>query len=213
VEALEAKQPLSGLAAAAPASHQVTADHISHKPNHGYLVYRITNPNRFNNHIVFPLTPVLVQGPQPVPGQVYNLLYLTVRNGTAKTFDASSGFRVKLSGQPGSFPILTGDQQWTPGQWFAFYVLTKKYYPIQNPVTGGFIFDLGNARSVAIPGPSAIFLRLKYNPATFERTLNTIAAAGQGVQGGAGFKFGLPITNFYEFLSAKTRRSDFGGYF
>jgi hypothetical protein len=213
VEALEAKQPLSAAAVTAPDSGQVTAAQISHVPNHGYLVYRITNPNIHNNHIVFPVTPVLVQGPQPVPGEVYNLLFITVRNGTAKTFDASSGFRVKISGQSGSFPVMTGNQQWLPGQWFGFYVLTKKYYPLQNPVTDGFIFDLGNARSVGIPGPSGIFLRLKYNPATFDKTFNTIIAAGQGSQGGAGFKYGLPVTSLYEFLSAKTRRIDFGGYF
>jgi hypothetical protein len=26
-------------------------------------------------------------------------------------------------------------------------------------------------------------------------------------------KFGLPVTNIYEFVAAKTRRNDFGGYF
>ena len=42
-----------------------------------------------------PFTQVLVQDQQPVPGQTYNVLYVVVRNGTAKTFDASSGFAVK----------------------------------------------------------------------------------------------------------------------
>ena len=31
------------------------------------------------------------------PGQVYNVLYVVVRNGTARTFDASSGLRVRFS--------------------------------------------------------------------------------------------------------------------
>jgi hypothetical protein len=182
-------------------------------PHHGYLVYRITNPNRFNNHLTPPFSHVLVQSRQPIPGQVYNVLSVAVRNGTARTFDASSGFRVMFPGQRGSFPILTGSEQWKPGQEFVFYVLTKKYYPLPNVVTSGFEFDLGGARSVAIPGPSGIFLRLKYHPATFARTLDSIVAFGPGAEGGSGVKYGLPDTAIYEFVSAKTRRSDFGGYF
>ena len=104
----------------------------------GYLVYRITNPNRFNNKLIPPFSQVLVQSRQPVPGQVYNVLYVAVRNGTAQTFDASSGFTVKFPGQPASFPILTGSEQWKPGQEFVFYVLTKKYYPL--PSRGHFRF-------------------------------------------------------------------------
>ena len=61
------------------------------KPNVGYLVYRITNPNRHNKTLMPPSAQVLVQSQQPIPGQIYNVLYVVVRNGTAKTFDASSG--------------------------------------------------------------------------------------------------------------------------
>ncbi len=103
LEPLEAKRPLSVSAATAPlvnqaagpgASSQSVVPAVSHVPNHGYLVYRITNPNRFNNKLIPPFSHVLVQARQPVPGQVYNVLYIAVRNGTAKTFDASSGFCV-----------------------------------------------------------------------------------------------------------------------
>ena len=68
------------------------------KPKFGYLVYRITNPNRFNDKLVPPFTQLQVQTRQPVAGQVYNVLYLAVRNGTANTFDASSGFSVRFPG-------------------------------------------------------------------------------------------------------------------
>jgi hypothetical protein len=224
LEALETKQPLSAGAATAPLG-QAKADsgvhaagtvspQVSHKPDFGYLVYRITNPNPFNSR--FPPPPfghVLVQSRQPAPGQVYNVLYIAVRNGTAQTFDASSGFQIKFPGQKNATPILTGNQQWKSGQEFIFYVLTKKYYPLPNQVTSGFEFQLGGARSVGIPGPSGIYLRLNYNPATFNRTLDTIVTLGQGSQGGSAFRFGLPDTAIYEFLSAKTRRTDFGGYF
>jgi hypothetical protein len=183
------------------------------KPTTGYLVFRITNPNRFNNKLIPPFAQVLVQTLQPVPGQVYNVLSVVVRNGTAQTFNASSGFAVKLPQDPTSFPILTGTQEWKPGQHIVFYTLTKKYYPLPSQVHSGFEFDLGGARSVAIPGPSGIFLRLTYEPPTFARTLDAIVAFGPGTQGGKGVKFGLPVTNIYEFLSAKTQRGDFGGYF
>jgi hypothetical protein len=227
LEPLEEKRPLSVSASTAPfvnlkagsgnGSLQVNAQQLTAldatKPNHGFLVYRITNPNRFNNTLIPPFSQVLVQSRQPVPGQVYNVLFVSVRNGTALTFDASSGFTVKFPGQPSSFPILTGSEQWKPGQHIVFYVLTKKYYPVPNVVSSGFEFDLGGARSVAIPGPSGIFLRVKYNPATFARTLDGIVAFGPGAEGGSGVKFGLPVTSLYEFLSARTRRIDFGGYF
>jgi hypothetical protein len=190
----------------------VTADTIPKQPTHGFLVYRITNPSPFNNKLTPPFGHVLVQNTQPIPGQVYNILQIAVYNGTRQTFDASSGFQVRLQGQPQATPILTGNQVWKPGQDFIFYVLTKKYYPIQN-TDKGFIFDLGNAASTAIPGPSAIFLRVKYNPATFLKTLDHIVQFGPGAQGGIGIKFGLPDTAIYAFVSAKTRRNDFGGYF
>ncbi|MGO9597885.1 MAG: hypothetical protein ACLP7Q_07810 [Isosphaeraceae bacterium] len=197
-----------------PGSHTALALPLAQpKPTTGFLVYRITNPNRFNNKLVPPFAQVLVQTLQPVPGQVYNVLSVVVRNGTGQTFNASSGFAVKLPQDPTSFPILTGNQEWKPGQEIVFYTLTKKYYPLPSQVHSGFEFDLGGARSVAVPGPSAIFLRLTYEPSTFARTLDSIVAFGPGAQGGKGVKFGLPVTNIYEFLAAKTRRNDFGGYF
>ena len=116
-----------------------------------------------------------------------------------------------MTNQPrsfGGFPILTGNEQWKPGQILVFYVLTKKYYPVSF-VAGGFQFDLGGRSSTAVPGPSGIFLRLKYNPATFARTLNWIVAYGQGNQVGKGAKYGLPNTSINELTDARTRRIGF----
>ena len=112
------------------------------KPTTGYLMYRITNPNRFNKGLNPPFSQVLVQSRQPVPGQVYNILFVVARNGTAKTFNASSGFYVKIPQSRTVFPILTGSEQWKPGQRFVFYILTKKYYPLPSEVHSGFEFDL-----------------------------------------------------------------------
>jgi hypothetical protein len=181
------------------------------RPHHGYLVYRITNPNRFNNHFNPPFGHVYAGIRPPVPGQTYNILLVTVRNGTAQTFTAANGFRVKFP--DGHWvPILAPGQEWKPGQNYTFYVLTKKYYPVKNQVTSGFIFDL-NAISTAIPGPSGIFLRVKFDPATINKVLDYAVTRGPGIQGGAGHFTGMADTAIYEFNSAITPRNDYGGYF
>ncbi len=182
----------------------------------GYLAFRVTNtPWQTPYKLVPPFQQVLVQGKKPVPGQVYNVTFVTVKNGTAQTFTASDGFTVRMTNQPRSFagfPILAGDQQWKPGQILAFYVLTKKYYAVSF-VAGGFQFNLGGRSSTAVPGPSGIFLRLKYNPSTFARTLNWIVAFGQGNETGKGAQLGLPNTSINEIVDARTQRRDFAGHF
>ncbi len=137
-----------------------------------------------------PFQQVLVQHTQPVPGQVYNVLYVAVKNGTAQTFTAADGFTVRLPGNSGggrgvsdAFPVLTGDQVWKPNTWMVFYVLTKKYYPLSPQVAAGFQLDAGGRISTMVPGPSGIFLRLTYNPATFAKTLDWIVAYGPGAGG------------------------------
>ena len=145
------------------------------KPPTGFLAFRVTQKPYT---LVPPFQQVLVQSSQPVPGQVYNVLSIAVKNGTAQTFDASSGFTVRLPGGR-SLPILTGTEQWKPQQVIVFYVLTKKYYPLAQ-VPGGFQLDLGGRSSTLVPGPSGIFLRLTYNPPTFARTLDWIVAFGPG---------------------------------
>jgi hypothetical protein len=221
-ERLEEKRPLSGGAASATATSagagtsanpEVSAEATEVKPNYGYLVYRITNPDQYNNSLTPPFTQVLVQTKQPVAGQTYNVLYVAVRNGTAQTFNSTSNFYVRFPGDPTKFPILTGTQTWKPGQEFVFYVLTKSYYPLPSEVHSGFEFSLKGARSIGIPGPSGIYLRVKYNPLRFDKTLNWIVAYGPGAQGGTGIKYGLPDTAIYEFVSSQTNRNDFSGYF
>jgi hypothetical protein len=228
LERLEQKQPLSAAAATvhpasepkstAPAdkaslSPTVSASTVEKKPDYGYLLYRITNPTPYNDKIVPPLGQVLVQTNQPVPGQTYNVLQIAVRNGTAQTFNADSNFEVRFPGDPTTFPILTGTETWAPGEDFVFYVLTKKYYPLPSQVHSGFEFSLDGARSIGIPGPSGIYQRVKYDPATFPSLLDWIVTKGPGAQGGVGIKFGLPDTAIYEFVSSKTNRNDFSGYF
>jgi hypothetical protein len=183
---------------------------------YGFLVFRVTNtPFQTPYKLIPPFQQVMVQGRKPVPGQVYNVTDVTVKNGTAQTFTASNNFTVRMTNQPrsfGGFPILTGSETWKPGQILVFYVLTKKYYPVSF-VSGGFQFDLGGRSSTAIPGPAGIFLRLTYNPATFARTLNWIVAFGPGNESGEGASFGLPNTAINQLTEARTHRADFAGHF
>jgi len=210
---------MSGSANAAAASARHDRALLASAPRTGkpsgknvFLAFRVTNtPYQLPYKLVPPFQQVLVQSLQPVPGQVYNVLYIALKNGTKRTFDASSGFLARVpNGKP--FPILTGNDQWRPGQVIVLYVLTKRYYPMSF-VAGGFQLELGGASSTLVPGPSGIFLRLKYNPATFARTLDWIVAYGQGNQLGQGAKFGLPNTAINSFVSARTHRIDFGGRF
>ena len=183
---------------------------------YGFLAFHVTNtPWQTPYELIPPFQQVLVQGGQPLPGQTYNVTFVAVKNGTAQTFTASNNFTVRMTNQPrsfGGFPILTGDQQWKPKQILVFYVLTKKYYPVSF-VGGGFQFDLGGRSSTAIPGPAGIFLRLKYDPATFTRTLNWIVAYGQGNEVGQGSQLGLPNTAITQIVDARTQRGDFVGNF
>ncbi len=238
LERLEAKQPLSAGGASAPgASLEAGSDHATApakhaikaetavvppvatnvgvvKPDYGYLVYRVSNPFQGpRNTLGLPLGQVLVQTKLPVAGQTYNILQVAVKNGTTRTFDATSSLYVQFPGDPQTFKILTGSQTWSPGQDYVFYVLSKQYYPLPSQVHSGFDFILDGARSVAIPGPSGIFLRVKYNPATFATTLDNIVQYGKGAQGGRGIPFGLPDTAIYEFVSSTVPRKDFSGYF
>jgi hypothetical protein len=241
VERVEAKQLLSTGASVAHVAHLVdrpgilagrsaraSGAHAAAKESSGepssrptqFLAYRITNPKQGPVNLVPPFQHVLVQNTQPVPGQVYNVLYVAVKNGTAQTFTASNGFTVRLPGSSGTnraagdaFPVLTGTEVWKPNTWMVFYVLSKKYYPLSPQVSAGFQLDAGGRISTMIPSPSGIFLRLTYDPATFARTLDWIVAYGPGAEGGAGAKLGLPDTAINELVAASTHRNDFAGHF
>jgi hypothetical protein len=227
LERFEAKQLLSvgastsAVAHAHPAETSTTGDAAS-KPtslSKSFLAYRITNPTYRLVHLVPPFQQVLVQHIKPVPGQQYNVLYIAVQNGTGQTFTAANHFMVRIPGYTGShrvanqgFPILTGNQVWKPKTWMVFYILGKQYYPLSPQIAAGFQLNTGRS-STLIPGPSGIFLRLNYNPATFAKTLDWIVAYGQGAQQGAGSALGLPDTAINVLVASHTNRMDFGGHF
>ncbi len=212
VERIEQKQLLSAIPGSAHhaklAEHTVPAIAAGERLAESFHLVRITNTQYpYTVDLKPPFQQVLVQAAKPVPGEVYNILQLSVRNATARTFHSSDDLSVRLatsgSVAPRSFPILTGNEQWKPGQFITFYVLTKKYYPISPEVSAGFTFNFAPG-TVAIPGPSGIALRIKYLPARFARTLDRLVAYGPGAEGGAGAKLGLPDTAIWQFVSRKT---------
>lgn len=182
---------------------------------HAFLAFPITDPTVHKVDLTPPFGQVLVQARQPKAGQVYNVLSVVVKNGTSQTFTASNGFTVKFPNRSPDrpVPILTGSRVWKPGDWIVFYVLTHKYYPVNSQISGGFQLNLGGRSSTVIPGPSGIFLRLAYKPATFARTLDWIVAYGQGAQLGKGPPFGIPDTQMYQIVAARTHRINFAGHF
>jgi hypothetical protein len=190
------------------------------KSGSGYFVYRLTNPTYRLVHLRPPFLQVRVQGGKPIPGQTYNVLYVAIFNGTARTFTAADGLTARLPGftgthrvTDGAVPVLTGDQVWKPKQWLVLYALGKKYYPLSPQAAAGFQLQVYGRSSTIVPGPSGIFLRLKYNPATFAKTLDWIVAFGQGAQQGNGSALGLPDTAINNLVSAGANRIDFAGHF
>ena len=209
-------------AAASPDSSLVGKEHGSGggTAGAGYIAYRITNPTYRIVHLIPPFMNVPVQAAKPVPGKTYNVLFVVVKNGTGKTFTASDGLTVRVPGFTGThrvtgnaFPVLTGNETWAPNQWIVFYVLGKHYYPMSPQVAAGFQLQAGGRSSTMVPGPSGIFLRLKYNPATFDKTLDWIVAYSQGAQLGNGSKLGMPDTAVNVLVSAGSTRIDFAGHF
>jgi hypothetical protein len=199
LEPLEAKYLLSGGASATHPAAQ-GAEGVPHQNTSkvtNIKLDRITNPKGGNSLLFPPFSHVLVQQAQPVPGRVYNVLFISVLNGTGQTFHASDNIQVKTRNQPPglSIPILTGDQEWKPGERIVFYRLTKEYYPLSPTQTSGFVFNFVKPMATAIPGPSGIFLRLKYDPATFNQVLDHIVSAGIGARG---HQLGLPDTAIWE---------------
>jgi hypothetical protein len=208
LERVEAKILFSGGAAAAKNGHpqaliaktgdeQATARATRVPP---LQVTRITNPTPFNARLIPPFRQVNTQDRKPVPGQVYNVVFVSMRNSTHRRFTAADGFFVRVTGQTKAhrYPILTGDQVWRPGQVIVVYFLTKRYYPLSPVTSAGFQFDLGGSAGTAIPGPSGFFQRIHYtNAKSFERILNWIVPFGPGAKG---HELGLPDTAIWEFL-------------
>ncbi len=202
LERFEAKQLLSAFG---PTAHAIDVAPIPASPTGEPLatrfnLMRITNPTPFNAQLNPPFQQVLVQPGPPPAGKLINVFFMTVRNSTAQTFDASSGFTVGLTGGHNAFPILTGNEQWKPGQVIVFYALTTKYYPVQPAVSAGFVFNFNGSPGIAIPGPSGVFQRVRYNPATFPAVLDYIVTHGPGSKG---HLLGLPDTSIWEITGAK----------
>jgi hypothetical protein len=170
-------------------------------PVQGITISRITNPTPVNARLIPPFQQVQVQTNPPVPGQEYNVLYISMRNSTARTFTAADQLAVRLTvqGPSHAYPILEGDQIWRPGEVF---VLTKQdYISLLRPTqSSGFSFNFTDPRVVAIPGPSGFYRRIRYNPQTFSNVLNKIVIRNPE---GRGHLLGLPDTSLWQIVPPK----------
>ena len=232
LEQFEEKQLLSASPIAAHGANHVAETSATAKSRHvpgslhlkqgtGYFAYRITNPTYREVNLKPPFLQALIQRNKPIPGKTYNVLFVVVKNGTSQTFTASDGLTARVPGTsaipPGTgqkgIPILTGNEEWKPGQWIVLYALSHKYYPLSPQVGAAIQIQAGGRSSTMVPGPSGIFLRLKYKPATFSKTLDWIVAYSQGAQIGNGSALGMPDTAVNILVSAGTKRIDFAGHF
>ncbi len=164
---------------------------------------RVTNPHGRNALFDPPFGHVLVQSTLPVPGQIYNVLFLSVYNGTNETFTASDGLGVRTASSPGQwYPILSGNEVWAPGGRIVFYVISKKYYPLTPTQSTGFQINFSSPKATGIPGPSGIGLRIRYDPATFLQKLDYLVTSGPGA---IGHQFGLPDTAIWQILPRSSK--------
>ena len=97
LEQFEEKQLLSAGSLTTHAGPQTQSDHRRQPDTgrraFGYLAFRVTNtPCQTPYKLVPPFQQVLVQGRQPVPGQVYNVNDVAVKNGTSQTFYCQQRF-------------------------------------------------------------------------------------------------------------------------
>ena len=201
LESLEPKQTPGGGAGTSAVGARAAAP----RPNvTGVSMDRITNPTPVNAILKPPFPHVLVQDRLPVKGRMYNILYITVYNRTGRTFTADDGLTVRLTNQgpAHAYPILSGEEEWKPRERIVFYALTKKYYPLSPVTSAGFLFNFVKPQVMAIPGPSGIFQRIRYNPATFDRMLDRIVVSGPGSRG---HELGLPDTSLWEIIPASLK--------
>jgi hypothetical protein len=117
--------------------------------------------------LIAPFGQVLADSTPPVPGMVYNVALVTVRNSTAQTFTAQSGFSVSVSGSSEAEPLPAGRAQWKPGQVLVFYSLNQDSFP------PSFTFNL---QGKSLEEPANIFYGIQYNPNTFPGVLNSIVS-------------------------------------
>ncbi len=189
------------------ASHPATASVGARQGSSEKLsFFRITNPTPTNAILIPPLATVRVQDVAPKVGGTYNILFITMRNGTNRTYTSADTLSVTTTGDPRSFPILTGNQTWEPNQVMIFYLLSKKYYPLSPQYSAGFVFKIDGSSGTAIPGPSGIYLRIKYNPATIDGILNYAAIDGPRTRG-ALHLLGIGDTALWEFEPVVVHRA------
>jgi hypothetical protein len=100
-----------------------------------------------------------------VPGAVYNLALVTVRNGTSQTLTAKSGLSYEVTGTSAAVTFPVGTYQWEPGQVLIFISLTEDAFPPD------FTFNL---QGTSVEVPTNLYYGIQYSPITLPDILSTI---------------------------------------
>jgi hypothetical protein len=110
---------------------------------------------------------VMVESSALVPGAVYNMALVTVRNGTSQTLTAASGLSFQVTGTSAAESFPVGSYQWEPGQLLILISLTEDTFPPD------FTFDL---QGTSVEAPANIYYGIQYDPVTLPSIVTSIVS-------------------------------------
>jgi hypothetical protein len=108
---------------------------------------------------------VMVESSALLPGAVYNMALVTVRNGTSQTLTAESGLSFEVTGTSAAQPFPTGTYLWKPGQVLILISLTEDTFPPD------FTFNL---QGTSVEAPANLYYGIQYDPVTLPSIVTSL---------------------------------------
>jgi hypothetical protein len=108
---------------------------------------------------------VMVEPSALVPGAVYNMALVTVRNDTAQTLTAQSGLTFEVSGTSAAESFPVGTYRWEPGQVLILISLTEDSF------APDFTFNL---QGTSVKAPANLYYGIQYSPITLPSIVTSI---------------------------------------
>jgi hypothetical protein len=110
---------------------------------------------------------VMVESSALLPGAVYNMALVTVRNGTSRTLTAQSGLSYEVTGTSAAQPFPVGTYRWEPGQLLILISLTEDTFPPD------FTFNL---QGTSVEAPANLYYGVQYDPITLPSIVTSIVS-------------------------------------